>query len=109
MSAYKLARAAFDAGDELRAFDQMFHVARGAEPRLRDAAAKDLVELYARVARPEQARGFFDRLDRRRTQERLAQLADAYMLHGKVAEATVVRAQLIAAGRTDARSSTPCE
>ena len=94
MSAYKLARAAFDAGDELRAFDQMFHVARGAEPPLRDAACKDLVELYARVARPERARAFFDRLDRRRTRDRLAQLADAYVLHGKHDEAAVVRAQL---------------
>lgn len=94
MRTYKLAWAAFNAGDELRAFDEMFHVAREAEPPLRDAAAKDLVELYARVARPEQARGFFDRLDRRRTQERLSQLADAYMLHGKHAEAAVVRAQL---------------
>jgi len=94
MSTYELAWAAFNAGDELRAFDQMFHVARGAEPPLRDAAGKDLVEFYARVARPEQARGFFDRLDRRRTQERLAQLAAAYLLHGKQAEAAVVRAQL---------------
>lgn len=91
MSTYKLA---WDAGDELRAFDQMFHVARGAEPSLREAAGKALVELYARIARPEQARGFFDRLDRRRTKERLAQLADAYLHHGKRAEAAAVRAQL---------------
>ncbi len=91
MSATKLA---WDAGDELRAFDQMFHLARGAEPPLRDAAGKALVDLYARVARPEQARGFFDRLDRKRTPERLAQLADAYLLLGKQSEAAAVRAQL---------------
>lgn len=97
MDAYKLAWATFNAGDELRAFDQMFHVARGAEPPLREAAGKDLVELYARVARPEQARGFFNRLDRKRTKERLAQLADAYTLHGKQAEAAVIRAHLAAA------------
>lgn len=94
MCAHTLAWAAFNAGDELRAFDQMFHIAREAEPPLRDAAGKDLVELYARVARPEQARGFFDRLDRRRTRERLAQLADAYLRHGKHAEAAVVRTEL---------------
>lgn len=96
MRAHELAWAAFDAGDELRAFDEMFHVARAAEPPLRDAVGKDLVELYARVARPEQARRFFERVDRRRTLERLGQLADAYMRHGKQAEAAVVRAQLAA-------------
>ena len=91
MSAHKLA---WEAGDELRAFDEMFHLARGSEPPLREAAGTALVELYARVACPRQARGFFDRLDRKRTQERLAQLADAYLRHGKPDEAAAVRAQL---------------
>ncbi|HVK88489.1 MAG TPA: hypothetical protein VM513_30435 [Kofleriaceae bacterium] len=80
--------------DELRAFDEMFRVARDAVSPLRETAGAELVELYARVAHPAQARAFFDRVDPRLTRQRLQQLANAYVRHDKRADAAIVRAQL---------------